>query len=271
MSAKELGARVRRRRHEAGMDLTAAAAIMGVSPDLLEAFEEGRGHLRAVHLVKLARTLGVPPSSLLHSSIAESGAPASTRTLFSKVSAGEPALESLGPIDALLRRARDFAALRQALDVKELALMGSAFSPEERPHEQGYRLASQLRASLPEREGPIHGLRRLMEDRLGILVSLTSLESAQVLGLALRSGAARLLVVNEAVVRKETTLRFVLCHEVAHHLADLQADRISGIVGLAQRSGTATAHHRCGTGRDIGAVFDEQRNNFSMTLIGRLH
>jgi XRE family aerobic/anaerobic benzoate catabolism transcriptional regulator len=62
---KELGQRVRARRHQRGFSQERLAESAGLSPRYLSQLESGRGNISVVRLYELARALGVPLEELM--------------------------------------------------------------------------------------------------------------------------------------------------------------------------------------------------------------
>jgi Zn-dependent peptidase ImmA (M78 family) len=77
---------------------------------------------------------------------------------------------------------------------------------------------------MPEYQGqPLRNLARLIEERFNILVIHHSFENHSILGVATRSGQARVILANTEL-KHEAEVRFTLAHELCHHLKDLSAD-----------------------------------------------
>jgi Zn-dependent peptidase ImmA (M78 family)/transcriptional regulator with XRE-family HTH domain len=205
------------------MDVVTLAGRAGVGEDSIDAFEDGRGGLGLAALVRIAKALGVPPTSFAHTT-----APIVRASV-------DPAIVLRGAVGAwlgdhdrevlvtALRRARAFVEVGELLGAERLAEgFRPSAPPPERPYAHGYDVALRVRDLVPERPGAIRGLARLLEDRFNILVLRHRFtdSSDRVLGAACRSGEARLVAVNVASV-VETTRRFTLAHELGHHLLDL--------------------------------------------------
>lgn len=220
-SLADLGARLARRRIEAKVELAFLAERVGASAHALERFEAGQGGLGASVLMRLAVSLGLPSASFLHTKVAEEPALIEPAVLLKEAT---PAFLTDGDRAALatgLRRARSFAALGHILGKKSLGGTFKSYpAVDENPHEDGYSRALQIREDMPERPHALRGLRRILEDRFDILVVNLRFADPNVLGAACRSGAARLVAVNSGL-GSETARRFVLAHELAHHLLDL--------------------------------------------------
>lgn len=221
-SLAELGRRLAARRGEARIVVTWLAERAGVPVDAIDNFEQGAGGLGASQLMRIALVLGLPASSFLHTKVAEEAAPIEATVLLKEAAPGYMSDSDRAALAAGLRRARAFASLGQALGVKRLASELKPYpASEDKPHEDGYARAIALRSAMPERPMAIRGLRRLLEDRFDILVIDHRFGDARVLGAACRSGTARLVAVN-ADLSSETARRFVLAHELGHHLLDLK-------------------------------------------------
>jgi Zn-dependent peptidase ImmA (M78 family)/transcriptional regulator with XRE-family HTH domain len=227
----ELGLRLRRRRSEAGLTEEQLGALAGLNSTAVRSFEAGLENLGAAHLLRVARALGVPASQLLSVRSPEVAARAEPKVL----------LRSLGLADLhdadeelmaqAIRRAASFVELGKLLRVGDLT---SRFKPQPasavKPYLSGYRLAEEVRnelaASLGDGSqalGPIRSLRRLVEDRFNMLVVTRSFSVSRLQGAAARSGEARVMVLSKEL-RFESTRRFIIAHELAHHLFDLGSD-----------------------------------------------
>ncbi|WP_163994093.1 ImmA/IrrE family metallo-endopeptidase [Pyxidicoccus caerfyrddinensis] len=235
---RELGRRLSRRRRESGLDIDALAARTAVPARLIEGFEQGQGELGAGALTRLASALGVAPTAFLHTSAPQERAPVEPGVLLKGRSVGA----SLSPKDREslargLQKAQAFSLLGDLLRVERLA---EGFHPKSAPtrnaHRAGYASALQVRALLPERQGPLRGLARLVEGRFDILVLRHRFEQASVLGASCRSGRARLIVISTRIER-EPVYRFVLAHELAHQLLDLSDSGITTDEGRFETSG----------------------------------
>ncbi|MFP2905250.1 helix-turn-helix domain-containing protein [Pyxidicoccus sp. 3LFB2] len=235
---KELGGRLSRRRKEAGLDIETLSARAAVPARLIEGFEKGHGALGMGALARLARALGVAPTAFLHTCAPQERAPVDAGVLLKGRSVG--ASLSPGDREALargLRKAQAFSLLGDLLRVERLV---EAFHPKAAPvknaHRAGHASAFKMRALLPERQGPLRGLTRLVEGRFDVLVLRHRFEHASVLGASCRSGRARLIVISTRIVR-EPVYRFVLAHELAHHLLDLSDSGVTTDEGRFENAG----------------------------------
>lgn len=234
---KELGRRLSRRRKESGLDIEVLSARTAVPARLIEGFEQGQGALGAGALTRLASALGVAPTAFLHTSAPQERAPVEPGVLLKGGSVG--ASLSVKDREALargLQKAQAFSLLGDLLRVERLA---DGFHPKAAPtrnaHRAGYTSALQVRALLPERQGPLRGLTRLVEGRFDILVLRHRFEHASVLGASCRSGRARLIVISTRIER-EPVYRFVLAHELAHQLLDLSENGVTTDEGRFETS-----------------------------------
>nr|WP_246357026.1 XRE family transcriptional regulator [Pyxidicoccus fallax] len=235
---KELGRRLARCRKASGLDLEALGARTAVAPRLIHDFEMGHGSLGVGALARIAGALGVAPTAFLHTAAPQERAPIEPGVLLK----GRSVSASLLPRDreALakgLQQAQAFSRLGDLLRVERLA---EGFHPRAAPakgaNRGGYRSALRVRALLPERQGPIRGLRRLVEGRFDILALRHHFEHPAVLGASCRSGRARLIVIS-ARIEREPVYRFVLAHELAHQLLDLGDSGITADEGHFESSG----------------------------------
>jgi Zn-dependent peptidase ImmA (M78 family) len=171
--------------------------------------------------MRIAVALGLPPSAFLHTKVAEAPAPIEPTTLLKESAPGYLTDADRSALATGLWRARAFTTLGDVLGVKSLAdHFRARAAPEDRPHEDGYARALEVRGLVPERPRALRNLRRLLETRFDILVQDHHFADPHVLGAACRSGRARLIAVNSDLP-SETARRFVLAHELAHHLLDL--------------------------------------------------
>lgn len=218
---KELGRRLSVTRSEARVSLEMLASSADVRADLVQQFENGNGGLGASQLIRIARVLGVPPAPLLHPDAKPVTAPIEPAVFLKTASGAAMLAESdRSALAKALIRARDFASLSAIVGCENLVnhfVHGPP--PAENAHEDGYKRAMDVRALMPERGQALRGLRRLIEDRFGILVVLHSFSEASVQGAACRASGHRLIAVNSRL--SETARRFVLAHELAHHGFDL--------------------------------------------------
>jgi Zn-dependent peptidase ImmA (M78 family)/transcriptional regulator with XRE-family HTH domain len=235
---KELGRRLAQCRKESGLDVETLGARTAVAPRLIQDFEKGHGALGVGALSRLASALGVAPTAFLHTSAPRERAPIEPGVLLK----GRSVSASLAPRDreALacgLQQAQAFSRLGDLLRVERLA---DGFHPRPAPlrnaHRAGYASALQVREVLPERQGPLRGLRRLVEGRFDTLVLRHRFEHPSVLGASCRSGRARLIVIS-AHIEREPVYRFVLAHELAHQLLDLADSGVTADEGRFETSG----------------------------------
>lgn len=228
----ELGRRLAARRVESRVEVRELAARACVPADAIERFELGAGGLGAADLARLALVLGLPAASFVHTKAPQTAAPVEVAVLLKEAAPGYLADADRQALVTGLLRARSFTALREILSQPCLA---DEFKPypatAERPHEDGYARALQVRELMPERPLALRGLRRLLEDRFDVLVLEHMFSDAHILGAACRSGRARLVAVNSSIL-SETVRRFVLAHELGHHLLDLKEQGAAADQGM---------------------------------------
>lgn len=219
---KALGQRLTRAREEASVSLDELARRVGLDVNSLARFERGEAPLSAAKAIKVAKTLGIPSATLLHSSMPAATAPVAPSVLLRQM-AGVAWLDDADR-DALaeaLVRAQGFQELGKIAGHDDLtALLVPSPAPAEKPHLSGYKHALTLRARLLQPSAPIRNLQRFIEDRMGILVGRHTFADATVAGAAIRAGHTRAIVIASRHMR-ETALRFTMAHELAHHLMDL--------------------------------------------------
>jgi transcriptional regulator with XRE-family HTH domain len=223
----ELGRRLSARRQEAHLSSEALAQRANVAMRDIETFEAGGGGLGASALVRLARALGVPEGSFLHTSAPEVPAHREPSFLLKEVAQG--AMLSLADRTALtaqLYRARAFAELGVILGSPCLA---GQFQPrpakQKQPYLAGYDLAHTVRKLIGNEHEPLRELRSCIEDMFNILVVEHRFDDARIQAAACRSGDARLIAISPTI-GFEPARRASLGHELAHHLSDLTDDDV---------------------------------------------
>lgn len=221
----ELGRRLSARRQEAHLSSAALAQRANVALADVEAFEAGRGGLGASALVRLARILGVPEGSFLHTSAPEVPAHREPSFLLKEVAQGAAlSLADRTALTAQLYRARSFAQLGEILNSPCLARQ---FQPrpakQNQPYIPGYDLALKVRKLIGNEQDPLRELRSCIEDTFNILVVEHRFDDARIQAAACRSGDARLIAISPAIAY-EPARRAILGHELAHQLADLAED-----------------------------------------------
>jgi len=221
----ELGRRLAARRGEARLSVEALAQRAHLSPSQLEAFEAARGTLNASALVRLARALGVPEGSFLHTAAPEVSARREPSFLLREASQGAMlTLADRNALTAQLYRARSFAELGEIVGGPALA---RRFQPrpakQHKPYQAGYDLATSVRKMLGNEQDPLRDLRTHIEDDFNILVVEHRFEDPRVHAATCRSGDARLIAISTSI-GSEPSRRAILGHELAHQLADLGED-----------------------------------------------
>jgi transcriptional regulator with XRE-family HTH domain len=227
MAFAELGRRLSARRQEAHLSIAALAQRANVAASDVEAFEAGHSALGASALVRLARALGVPEGSFLHTSAPEVPAHREPSFLLKEVAQGATlSLADRTALTAQLYRARAFAELGEILGRPCLA---GQFQPrpakQKQPYLAGYDLAQTVRKLLGNEHEPLRELRSCIEDAFNILVADHRFDDARVQAAACRSGDARLIAISPSI-GFEPARRAILGHELAHHLADLAEDDV---------------------------------------------
>ncbi|HEX4381575.1 MAG TPA: XRE family transcriptional regulator [Myxococcales bacterium] len=225
---RELGLRLRKRRTEAGLSEEQLATLAELAPVALRTFEEGSGNLGAAHLLRIARVLGVPGAQFLSVQVSETTARPEPAVFLRSLG-----LADLNDIDAEtiaheIRRAGAFVELGKLLNAPNLSRQFNGHpAPAAKPYLAGYRLAELVRTELAsatggrlQSTGPLRNLQRLTEEIFNILVVSLGFSKDRLQGASARSGPARVVVMSRTL-RFESTRRFVLAHELAHHLFDL--------------------------------------------------
>ena len=221
---RELGQRLVACRREAGLSAEELAEKARVPLGMLESFEKGvAAPIGVAALSRVAKVLGVSPGSLFVASCPKERAYTEPTVLLKTAGTADLSDADRDALASALVRARAFVQAGRLLGVEQLAdRFAPSPSPAERPHEAGYRAAREARALLPERPTELRGLARLIENRFDILVIEHAFRDSRVFGASCRSGAARVIAVARAMrKRTEATRRFVLGHELGHHLMDL--------------------------------------------------
>jgi Zn-dependent peptidase ImmA (M78 family)/transcriptional regulator with XRE-family HTH domain len=222
-SPSNLSERLRTVRDKAGLSQGDLARRAAVDEEAIRRFEAGTvSALTTGVLIRLADILAIPRVILLNP--AEPFEPGRTPHSLLKTAAvrghGHLAENDENVLASALARARGFAELRALLKRPSLlAEFNLAPPPEAAAHEAGYQDARRVR-DLLAREGPIHRLRRLVEDAFGILVVEMDFVDGDVVGAACRLDDARVIAVRRSLPT-ETWRRFVIGHELEHHLRDL--------------------------------------------------
>lgn len=221
----ELGRRLESRRKEASLTVEFLAVSARVDPALVARFERGEGGLTSVALARLADRLGLPSIAFLHTKAPSVPAPKDPAVMLraSRMSVLDDAdFEALG---GGLRRARAFHDLGRLVGAPDFSESFVPSSPsEKRSWEDGYKRARVARSLLVAREErSLPSLVRVIEDDFNILVARHDFSDELVLGASCRSGPARLIAIS-ASIRFPSVRRFVLAHELGHHLCDLGED-----------------------------------------------
>jgi Zn-dependent peptidase ImmA (M78 family)/transcriptional regulator with XRE-family HTH domain len=221
----ELGRRLRSRREEAGLAVDDLAKAAGLAATAVLKYEQGAGNLGVASLLRVASVLGVAVGELVSTGERETRARVNpivllrTRGVVSLDNKDEEALAKA------VRRGTAFSSLGELLCAENLSSnFAPSTAPEYKPHEAGYLSASKTRL-LIGRAGPLRNLWRLIEERFNILVIRLKFVNPAVEGAAARSGNGRVICVGSAVT-SEARCRFVLAHELAHHLLDLGEDDV---------------------------------------------
>ncbi|MBI5542767.1 MAG: ImmA/IrrE family metallo-endopeptidase [Deltaproteobacteria bacterium] len=221
---RELGQRLLGCQREAGLSAKELAEKARVPLAALESFERGTGGMGVAALSRVAKVLGVSPGSILVTSHPKERAFTEPTVLLRSAGNADMGDSDRDALASALIRARAFSQAGRLLGVEQLA---DRFSPSpppvERPHEAGYEAARKARALLPERPTDLRDLARLIENRFDILVVEHEFAHPGIFGACCRSGSARVIAVAKRI-RTETTRRFVLGHELGHHLMDLGAE-----------------------------------------------
>lgn len=211
---------VKRTRDELGLTTTTLAQQAGVPEPELTEFERGNHALAASALTRLARAMGVPPTSFLTDERAREVRSALAHARFFHPT-DAPVLSEADTV-ALARelsRAQVFADLvapRVDLDAEY-----APTRPGARPWRNGYDLASSLRSRLARSAtAPILNVQELLEDELGILVARHAFADRRLREVAVRGPKARLVVVSNRL--SKSLLRISLAHGLCHHLCDLE-------------------------------------------------
>lgn len=234
---EQLGQRVATCRQQAGLDVATLSQRARVPEAQLREFERGNGGLALAALSRLARVLGVPTGTFLHTDALPARAYKAPSVLLKTWRTADLSEVEQEALAGMLERARAFATLGELLWTERLsARFQPSPAPKQKPYLAGYTAALEARRLLPEREGAIRDLSRLVENRFDIFVVQHSFSSGAVLGAACRSGQARLIALS-ASMPTEAQRRFVLAHELAHHLLDFDEEGVSLDQGQVEEAG----------------------------------
>lgn len=213
-----IGRAVKRSRGELGLSTATLAQQVGIAEDDLKEMEAGRRNLPANVLMRLARAMGLAATSFLSSSSADAAKPALDRAkFFHAVDAPVLSETDVIAIAREVTRSQVFADLVKPvvrLDSYELTKPGA------KPWRNGYDLASSLRAALGLGSESIPNVQRLLEDKLGVLVTKHAFSDGRLRGVAVRSSKGRLAAVSNRL--PTPVLRVTIAHELCHHVCDLE-------------------------------------------------
>lgn len=213
-----IGRAVKRSRGELGLSAATLAQQVGIAEDDLKEMEAGRHDLPANVLMRLARAMGLAATSFLSNSNAEAAKPALDQAkFFHEVDAPVLSETDVIAIAREVTRSQVFADLAKPvvrLDNYELTKPGA------KPWRNGYDLASTLRTALGLGAESILNVQRLLEDKLGVLVTKHAFSDGRLRGVAVRSSKGRLVVVSNRL--PTPVLRVTIAHELCHHVCDLE-------------------------------------------------
>jgi Zn-dependent peptidase ImmA (M78 family)/transcriptional regulator with XRE-family HTH domain len=220
-----VGGRVRHERRRAGLEASAVAAAVGLTPDKLSKIETGKRRVSPRELPALARALNVPMATLVGT--VDSGRLTLALAHRIAVGAGLDATSNTRARAAAILEAEDRLSRHAVLPVKTLSPAGAAVAqlartdyaaaPRTKPEaqRQGKSLAQEVRRHLELGTTEIGDLPGLIEMHFAVDVALSPLGEGSD-GLCAHAGPAALLVVNTDFPFGRT--RFTLAHELGHHL-----------------------------------------------------
>lgn len=220
---RELGRRLSARLKEARLSVEALADRAGVPVEELELFKQGEAALGASAVNRLAQALGVPAAGLMSIEAPEVRAWVDPQVLLLSSGLANLGVRDQERIAWALKRARSFVELRTLLRRDSAPLGRQSPAPEVDPYRDGYAAARDARGAVDDPRGPVRDLSRLIEDRFGILVVRFRFETPHVFAAAVRSGNARVIVIDSGQSGLGTQRRS-LAHELGHHLRDLGED-----------------------------------------------
>jgi Zn-dependent peptidase ImmA (M78 family)/transcriptional regulator with XRE-family HTH domain len=213
-----IGRAIKRSRGELGLSTATLAQQVGIAEDDLKELEAGGRDLPANVLMRLARAMGLAATSFLSNSNADAAKPALDRAkFFHAVDAPVLSETDVVAIAREVTRSQVFADLVKPvvrLDSYELTKPGS------KPWRNGYDLASTVRTALGLGSESIHNVQRLLEDKLGVLVTKHAFSDGRLRGVAVRSSKGRLVAVSTRL--PTPVLRITIAHELCHHVCDLE-------------------------------------------------
>jgi Zn-dependent peptidase ImmA (M78 family) len=168
--------------------------------------------------MRIARAMGLAATSFLSNSNADAATPALNRAKFFHAT-DAPALSETD----VIALAREVTRSQVFADLAKPMVRLDSYEPNKpgaKPWRNGYDLANTLRTTLGLGSEPIRNVQRLLEDKLGVLVTKHAFSDERLRGVAVRSSKGRLAAVSNRLTTP--VLRVTIAHELCHHLCDLE-------------------------------------------------
>lgn len=220
-----IGQAVQRSRQQLGLSTATLAEQAALPKSDIEDLEAGKGTLAASALMGVARAMGLPPTAFLTDENATVVRPPLDRARFFHADNAPVLAES--DVASIMRettRAQIFSGLVEARLRLEEHFQPS--KPGGKPWRQGYDLAASLRTKLDLGSERILSAQRVIEDKLGILVTKHAFTDSRLRAAAVRADKGRLIVVSKRL--STPLLRVSLAHELCHHICDLHPNEALG-------------------------------------------
>lgn len=174
-----LGEKLKIARADRGLTQSDAAEQLGVARTTLVAIEKGDRRITAKELVKLASIYGRPLSAWLDEKPASVPLVPQFRMPTRELTVGET--EIRGAVSKLESLARDYAELEEQTALPLIRRHPAQYSyegPGVTPEMRGEEVAAQERTRLGLGDGPIHDLRSVLEESVGLRIFYLELPSA---------------------------------------------------------------------------------------------
>jgi len=230
--------RLRNARRDCGMTQETVAAQLGLARTSLVALEKGERAVRAEELVAMARLYGRPVDELLRPSAPVEDFVGQFRTSLSRSADAEELEQAIRMVE---RYAEDYRELERRAGVAANHQYPPAYSIDGLPATAAAtEVATTERNRLCLGDGPLQGLRDVLETKLGIRVFFIALPSRieGFFAFTPETGACIAVNANRPVERQLWTLT----HELAHFLTRRLSAEIT--VAKAHSPGRVPAHER---------------------------
>lgn len=224
----QIGALVAQVRARRGLSVADLAATIEGDVAAVEKLEAGQSGVTTTQLDAIAETLGLDPRALRRAEEIARPAP----SVFLRHQGMQDFRDAdLDVLDRAIEHARTMNALGKLLGEPESPWTNAGFAKSAAPHDtsdapakHGYRLATELRRTLQLPFQPLHDLRLLAEESLGIAVVVRRLSTRGVC--AVKAGGAAAIVLGSASIGGAAKLRSDIAHELCHLLHDPDRDGV---------------------------------------------